>query len=168
MAVDAVFDMSIEAIIEVVIKPINRLLGVDPEILRVNLNNASSNLVLVIAVAMKKPPSMSQITLLENVATYCSIFSVLALKLLCPKEKTRKATIKILTAKGGTASVNHRPIAKNNIKSTYTCVNEKEASLTSNVNNTAIRKDSVIKTKDLVRLPMDLILNAIEVNFMFH
>jgi hypothetical protein len=64
-----------EAIIVVVINPISSFLGFVPEIFNVNLNNASSSLVFVIAVARKKPPSMSQITLLEKVVTYLSIFS---------------------------------------------------------------------------------------------
>src|SRR5258705_1758139 len=75
IAVAAVFDISMEAIIVVVIKPISSFLGLDPEIFSVNLNKATSNFVFVIAAARKKPPSMSQITLLEKVVTYFSIFS---------------------------------------------------------------------------------------------
>jgi hypothetical protein len=119
IAVAAVFDISMEAIIVVVINPISSFLGLEPEILSVNLNNASSNLVFVMAAARKKPPSMSQITLLEKVVTYLSIFSGDGLRSLLPSIKTRYAIIKILTANGGTASVNQSPMAKNKMKRTY-------------------------------------------------
>ena len=89
MAVAAVFDISMEAIIVVVIKPISSFLGLDPEIFSVNLNKATSNFVFVIAAARKKPPSMSQITLLEKVVTYLSIFSGDGLRPSFPSIKTR-------------------------------------------------------------------------------
>jgi hypothetical protein len=89
MAVAAVFDISIEATIVVVMSPISRFLGFVPEIFRVNLNNASSSLVFVIAAARKNPPNMSQMMLLENVVTYLSIFSGAALRFLFPSIKTR-------------------------------------------------------------------------------
>jgi hypothetical protein len=142
MAVAAVFDISIDAIIVVVINPISRFLGFAPEIFNVNLNNASSSLVFVIAVARKKPPSMSQITLLAKVVTYLSIFSDAGLRLLFPNIKTRYAIIKTLTANGGTASVNQRPIAKNKMKRTYTCVVLNEGSLSNKVNTRATINDS--------------------------
>jgi hypothetical protein len=142
MAVAAVFDISMEAIIVVVINPISSFLGLEPEIFNVNLNNASSSLVFVMAAARKKPPSMSQITLLEKVVTYFSIFSDDGLRFLFPSIKTRYAIIKILTANGGTASVNQSPIAKNKIKRTYTCVVVKEGSLSNKVNTKAIIKES--------------------------
>ena len=41
--------------------------------------------------------------------------------------------IRTLTAKGGTASVNQRPIAKNRMKSTYTCVVVNDDSLSNKV-----------------------------------
>jgi hypothetical protein len=134
MAVAAVFDISMEAIIVVVIKPISSFLGLDPEIFSVNLNKATSNFVFVIAAARKNPPSMSQITLLEKVVTYFSIFSDAGLRFLFPSVKTRYAIIRILTANGGTASVNQRPIAKNKMKRTYTCVVVNEGSLSNKVN----------------------------------
>jgi hypothetical protein len=134
IAVAAVFDISIEAIIVVVINPMRSFLGLEPEIFSVNLNNASSNLVFVIAAARKKPPSMSQITLLAKVVTYFSIFSDDGLRFLFPSIKTRYAIIKTLTANGGTASVNQSPMAKNKIKSTYTCVMVNEGSLSNKVN----------------------------------
>jgi hypothetical protein len=123
-----------EAIIVVVINPMSSFLGLEPEILSVNLNSASSNLVLVIAAARKKPPSMSQITLLEKVVTYFSIFSDAGLRFLFPSMKTRYAIIKILTANGGTASENQSPMAKNKMKRTYTCVVVNEGSLSNRVN----------------------------------
>jgi len=52
------------------------------------------------------------------------------------------AIIRILTANGGTASENQRPMAKNKIKRTYTCVVEKEDSLTNSVNIKATRNES--------------------------
>ena len=69
MAVVAVFDISIEATMVVNIKPMSRFLGFAPENFSVNLKSAWSSLVLVIAEARKKPPSISQITLLEKVLT---------------------------------------------------------------------------------------------------
>jgi hypothetical protein len=141
IAVAAVFDISMEAIIVVVINPISSFLGLEPEILSVNRNSASSNLVLVIAAARKKPPSISQITLLEKVVTYFSIFSDAGLRFLFPSIKTRYAIIKILTANGGTASVNQSPMAKNKMKRTYTCVMVKEGSLSNKVNIKAIIKE---------------------------
>ena len=41
--------------------------------------------------------------------------------------------MKMLTANGGTASVNQSPMAKNNTKSTYTCVVVNEGSFNKNV-----------------------------------
>jgi hypothetical protein len=142
IAVAAVFDISMDAIIVVVIKPISRFLGFVPEILSVSLNNDSSSLVFVIAAARKKPPSMSQITLLAKVVTYLSIFSDAGLRLLFPSIKTRYAIIKTLTANGGTASVNQRPMAKNKMKRTYTCVVVNEGSLSSKVNIRATINES--------------------------
>ena len=49
--------------------------------------------------------------------------------------------IRILTAKGGTASENQRPMAKNKMKRTYTCVVVKEGSLTNSVNIKATRNE---------------------------
>ena len=118
IAVAAVFDISMEAIIVVAINPISRCLGFVPEIFNVYRNKALSNWVFVMAVARKKPPSMSQITLLENVVTYFSIFSGAVLRFLLPSIKTRYAIIKILTENGGTASVNQRPMLKNKRKRT--------------------------------------------------
>ena len=142
MAVAAVFDISMDAIIVVVINPISRFLGFVPEIFNVTLNNDSSSLVFVIAVARKKPPSMSQITLLEKVVTYLSIFSEDGLRVLFPSIKTRYAIIKTLTANGGTASVNQRPMAKNKMKRTYTCVVVNEGSLSKRVNIRAAINES--------------------------
>ena len=65
----AVFDISIEANIVVTIKPINKFLGLLPDIRNVNFNNVSSSLVFVIAEARKNPPSISQMMLLEKVFT---------------------------------------------------------------------------------------------------
>jgi hypothetical protein len=118
MAVEAVFDIIMEATMVVDINPIRRFLGFVPEIFKVNLNSALSSFVFVIADARKKPPSMSQIMLLEKVVTYFSIFWGVSLRFLLPSIKTRYAIIKMLTAKGGTASENQRPIAKNRRKST--------------------------------------------------
>ena len=137
IAVAAVFDISMEAIMVVVINPMSSFLGLEPEIFSVNLNNASSSLVFVIAAARKKPPSMSQITLLEKVVTYFSMFSDAGLRFLFPSIKTRYAIIRMLTANGGTASVNQRPIAKNKMKSTYTWVVVNEGSLSNRVNRKA-------------------------------
>jgi len=142
IAVAAVFDISMEATIVVDINPISRFRGLVPEIFSVNLNNASSNLVFDIAAERKNPPSMSQIMLLEKVVTYFSIFSGDELRCLLPSIKTRYAIIRILTANGGTASENQRPMAKNKIKSTYTCVVVKEDSLTNSVNIKATRNES--------------------------
>ena len=89
MAVAAVFDINMEATIVVDINPIRRFLGFVPEIFNVYLNNDSSSLVFVIAAAIKKPPNISQITLLESVVTYLSMFSGAELKLLLPSMKTR-------------------------------------------------------------------------------
>ena len=89
IAVAAVFDMSIEAIIVVNIKPMSRFLGFVPATFNVNLKSASSSPVFVIAAARKNPPNISQITLLENVVTYLSIFSAAGLRLLFPNIKTR-------------------------------------------------------------------------------
>jgi len=142
MAVAAVFDISMEAIIVVVIKPVSSFLGLDPEIFSVNLNKATSNFVFVIAAARKKPPSMSQITLLEKVVTYLSIFSGDGLRPSFPSIKTRYAIIKMLTANGGTASVNQSPMAKNKMKRTYTCVVVNEGSLSNKVKIKAIINES--------------------------
>ena len=142
IAVAAVFDISMEAIIVVVINPMSNFLGLEPEILSVNLNNASSSLVFVIAAARKKPPSISQITLLEKVVTYLSIFSDAGLRFLFPSIKTRYAIIKILTANGATASVNQSPMAKNKMKRTYTCVVVNDGSLINNVSKNAIINES--------------------------
>ena len=89
IAVVAVFDISIEATIVVNINPISRFLGLEPDILNVNRNKASSRLVLVIAAAIKKPPSISHIILLEKVVTYFSIFSGAELRWGFPNIKTR-------------------------------------------------------------------------------
>jgi len=142
MAVAAVFDISMEAIIVVVINPISSFLGLEPEIFSVNLNNASSNPVFVIAAARKKPPSISQITLLEKVVTYLSIFSDAGFRFLFPSIKTRYAIIRILTANGGTASVNQSPMAKNKMKRTYTCVVVNEGSLSNKVSISATINES--------------------------
>jgi hypothetical protein len=133
IAVAAVFDITMEATIVVDIIPIIRFLGFLPDILNVYLNSASSSLVFVIAAARKKPPSMSQITLLEKVVTYLSIFSGAGLRFLFPSMKTRYAMIKMLTANAGTASENQRPIAKNKRNSTYTCVVVNEGSFNKKV-----------------------------------
>ena len=50
--------------------------------------------------------------------------------------------MKILTANGGTASVNQRPMAKNKRKRTYTCVVVNEGSLTNKVNSKATINES--------------------------
>ena len=89
IAVAAVFDINIEAIIVVNINPMSRLVGFVPATFKVNLNRASSSLVFVIAAARKNPPSISQITLLEKVVTYLSIFSADGLRLLFPSIKTK-------------------------------------------------------------------------------
>jgi len=131
-----------EAIIVVVINPMRSFLGLEPEIFSVNLNNASSKPVFVIAAARKNPPSISQITLLEKVVTYFSIFSDAGLRFLFPSTKTRYAIIKRLTANGGTASVNQSPMAKNKMKRTYTCELLNPGSFKSSVNPKAIPKES--------------------------
>jgi hypothetical protein len=74
--------------------------------------------------------------------TYLSIFSDAGLRLLFPNIKTRYAIIKTLTANGGTASVNQRPMAKNKMKRTYTCVVVNEGSLSSKVNIRATINES--------------------------
>jgi hypothetical protein len=66
--------------------------------------------------------------------TYLSIFSDAGFRFLFPSIKTRYAIIRILTANGGTASVNQSPMAKNKMKRTYTCVMLKECSLSNRVN----------------------------------
>ena len=118
MAVVAEFDISIEATIVVNIRPISKFLGFVPETFSVYLKSVSSNFVLVMAEARKKPPSNSQITLLEKVWAYFAMSSGAEFKYLFPSVNTRYAMIKRLTAKGGIASVSHKPIAKNRRKRT--------------------------------------------------
>jgi hypothetical protein len=142
MAVVAEFDISIEAINVVNINPMSRFLGFVPDTFSVNLKRASSNFVLVMAAARKKPPSNSQITLLENVFTYGATFSGEALKYLFPSENTRYAIIKRLTANGGMASVSHNPMEKNNRKITYNCELVKPGSLRINVRTNAMINDA--------------------------
>jgi hypothetical protein len=142
MVVVAVFDSNIEAIIVVVIMPINKFLGLVPAILSVNLKSASSSFVFSIALARKKPPNRSHIILSENVLTYSSTFSGAELKYLFPKAKTRNAMIKRLTANAGIGSVIHNATAKNNRKRTYTCESLNPGSFKSNVNPTAITNES--------------------------
>jgi hypothetical protein len=48
----------------------------------------------------------------------------------------------ILTANGGTASVNQSPIAKNKIKRTYTCVAVNDGSFSNKVNKRATMNES--------------------------
>lgn len=48
----------------------------------------------------------------------------------------------MLTEKGGTASVNHSPIAKNKMKRTYTCVVVNDGSLSNNVSKNATINES--------------------------
>ena len=73
MAVAAVFDISMEAIIVVVINPISRFLGFVPEILNVSLNNDSSSLVFVITVENWH----EQMTPLESRFTICQYFPMM-------------------------------------------------------------------------------------------
>ena len=80
MAVVAVLLINIDATIVVSINPISKFTGLAPENFIVNLKSASSSLVLVIAAARKNPPNINQITLLEKVCTYLSIFSGSELK----------------------------------------------------------------------------------------
>ena len=69
IAVVAVFEISMEETIVTVIMP-NRIdLGLLPHIFNVPLIRTSSSFTLVMAEARKKPPSINQITLLENVFT---------------------------------------------------------------------------------------------------
>src|SRR4051794_1967773 len=69
IAVEAELDITIDAIIVVIIKTKRSLLGFVPEMRMENWKRRSSNFVFFIASAKKKPPIMSQITLLENVFT---------------------------------------------------------------------------------------------------
>jgi len=114
MAVIAVLDISMEASIVIHIKPIRIRFGVDPEIFNVNLKRSASNPVLLRADARKNPPSISQITLLENVFTYFAMSWGCELNLGFPNENARKARINNPTENAGMASVNHRPMQKNN------------------------------------------------------
>ena len=121
IAVVAVADITIENTIAVNMKAITMFLGFVPEIFNVSFKSCTSNLVLVIAAARKKPPSSNQITLPENVLTYLSIFSGTGLKYGLPSAKTRNAIKKSATAKAGIASVSHNPMEKNNKNNTYNC-----------------------------------------------
>jgi hypothetical protein len=154
IAVVAVLDISMEAVIVVIIKPMSRFLGFVPDIFRVNLKRVSSSFVLVIADARKKPPSISQITLLENVCTYFSIFSGDELKYLFPSANTRNAMMNKLTANAGIASVSHKPMAKKSRKMTYTCESVNPGSLRRNVNPIAMTRDSRKEIIDLLRLEL--------------
>lgn len=89
IAVVAVFDISIEAIIVVNIKAISIFRGFVPDIFNVRLKSFSSNFVFVIAAAIKNPPSNNQMILLEKVFTYLSIFSGAELKFGLPNVKTK-------------------------------------------------------------------------------
>src|SRR5436190_4254413 len=142
IVVVAVFDNNIEAIIVAIITPINKFLGLVPAILSVNLKSATSRFVLAIALARKKPPSISHIIPSEKVLTYSSMFSGAELKYLFPNANTRNAMIKRLTANAGIGSVIHNPIAKNNRKRTYTCESLNPGSFKSRVNPNAIPKES--------------------------
>src|SRR4051812_21551280 len=68
-------DMSIAATMVVNIKAMSIFLGLVPDTFKVRLSNFVSRPVFLIAAAIKKPPNKSQITLLENVLTYLSIFT---------------------------------------------------------------------------------------------
>jgi hypothetical protein len=129
-----VLDISIEATMVVNIRPRSRFLGFLPLIFRVSLNRAWSSFVFVMAAARKNPPSRSQMTLLEKVWTYFSIFSGAELKYLFPSAKTRKAMMKRLTANAGMASVIHSPMEKNRRKMTYTWESVKPGSFRRKVN----------------------------------
>jgi hypothetical protein len=137
IAVVAVADITIEKIIAVNMKAITMFLGFVPEIFNVSLKSCSSNLVLVMAAARKKPPSSNQITLPEKVFTYLSIFSGAELKYGLPRAKTRYAIKKSATAKAGIASVIHKPIEKNNKNNTYNCEAVKAGSLINHVSSKA-------------------------------
>jgi hypothetical protein len=108
------------------------------------------------AEARKKPPSMSQITLLEKVFTYFAMSSGDALKYLLPSANTRKAMMKRLTANAGMASVNHNPMAKNKRNNTYTwdCVNP--GSFIRKVIPTDINKES----RNFINLVSLILLNS--------
>ena len=118
IAVAAALDIIMDVSMVVIINPNSRLLGFVPEMRTANWKKRSSNFVFFIANAKKKPPSMSQITLLEKVLTYLSIFSGAELKCSFPIANTKNAIIKSDTAKAGIASVIHRPMAKNKRKIT--------------------------------------------------
>ena len=72
--------------------------------------------------------------------------------------------MRMLTANGGTASVNHSPIAKNKMKRTYTCVVVNEGSLSNKVNSKATINESKKYRRDLVWLPMLFKLAVIAVS----
>ncbi len=94
------------------------------------------------AAARKNPPSMSQITLLEKVWAYLSMFSGSELKYPFPKENTRNAMMKRLTANAGIASVSHKPMAKNRRKRTYTWESVNPGSFMRKVIPAATSRDS--------------------------
>jgi len=75
MVVVAESDITRDAAMVVNINAMRIFLGLFPEILNVRANNLTSRPVFLMAVAIKKPPSKSQMILLENVLTYLSIFS---------------------------------------------------------------------------------------------
>ncbi len=82
-------DITIEDTMAVSIKAIRIFLGLLPDNFSVKANSLMSRPVFLIAAAMKKPPSKSQITLLEKVLTYLSIFSGAELRWGLPNVKTR-------------------------------------------------------------------------------
>ena len=73
IAVVAVLDINIEAIIVVNINPARIFFGVVPDIFSVNRKRSASRPVFVNAAARKNPPNNSQIMLLENVLTYLAM-----------------------------------------------------------------------------------------------
>jgi hypothetical protein len=67
IAVVAVFEISIEKTMVIIIRPKRTRRGWSPHIFSVSRMTSSSSFVLVIAFARKKPPIISQTTLLEKV-----------------------------------------------------------------------------------------------------
>src|SRR5210317_885550 len=70
IAVVAVFDMIIEKMAVTSMMPNNTFLGLDPNLEIVALKTVWSRPTFCMASAMTKPPSINQITLLDQVATY--------------------------------------------------------------------------------------------------
>src|SRR5579863_245673 len=114
IAVVAVLDRIMEAVMVISIIPNRILPGIFPESFIANLKRCKSIPVFVMASARKNPPINSQIMLDEKVWTYLPESTGAELIWAFPRVKKRYAMINRPTANGGIASVTHKPIEKNN------------------------------------------------------